>query len=90
MQAPTSVTISISNLSQKAAMPNIEANELQMTVEKKKHPQVINILKKSVGATTITKNILDLEINLIIDKLIASALLVEKQLRKTITEDNGV
>lgn len=48
------------------------------TVEKKKHSQIINVLKKFVRATTITKNILDLEINFTNGKLLVFALAVKK------------
>lgn len=57
---------------------------------KKTHSQVINVLKESVGATTITKRILDLRVNLTVGKLLASALAVEKQLTKAIIEDKAV
>lgn len=63
-------------------MLDAEAGEPKKIVERKKHPQVINILKKSIRAITITKHILNLEINLTIGELLASAPAVEKQLTK--------
>lgn len=71
-------------------MPDAEATELKRPVERKKHPRVVNILKESVGATTITKRILDLGVNLTVDELLASAPAVEKQLTKAISEDEAV
>lgn len=59
-------------------------------IELKKHPRVVGVLKKSVGATIITKRILDLGINLTIGELLAFALAVEKQLTKAIIEDEEV
>lgn len=47
----------------------------------------MNVLNKFVKATTIIKHILDLEVNLIVGKLLTSALAVEKQLTKAITKD---
>ena len=47
-------------------------------------------MKKSVKATIIIKDILDLRVNLIINKLLALAPAIEKQLRKAITEDGAV
>ena len=60
------------------------------TVERKKHPRVVGVLKESVGATMITKRILDLGVNLTVGELLASAPAVEKQLTKAITEDEAV
>ncbi len=47
-------------------------------------------MKESVNATTITKRILDLGVNLTVGKLLASAVAIEKQLTKAITEDKAV
>lgn len=60
------------------------------TIEKKKHSQVVNILKESFGTTTIIKHILDLEVNLTVSKLLVLAPAIEKQLTKAITEDKAV
>ncbi len=76
--------------SQEAAMPDAEATEPKKQVEKKKHLRVVNVLKKSVGATTITKRILDLGVNLTVGELLASAPAVEKRLTKAISEDEAV
>ena len=43
-----------------------------------------------MGATTITKRILDLEINLTVDKLLAFALAVKKQLTKAISKNEAI
>lgn len=47
------------NLPQKAAMLDAKASESKTIVEKKKHSQVINVLKESIDTTTITKRILN-------------------------------
>ena len=47
-------------------------------------------MKESVGATTITKRILDLGVNLTVGELLALAPAVERQLTKAITEDEAV
>ncbi len=47
-------------------------------------------MKESVGATTITKRILDLRVNLTVGELLASVPAVEKQLTKAIFEDESV
>ena len=60
------------------------------TLEHKRHPRGINILKKLVGATIITKCILDLGVSLTVGELLASAPAVEKQLTKAISEDEAV
>ncbi len=84
--APTSATVP----SQEAAMPDAEATEPKKQVEKKNHPRAVNVLKESVGATTITKRIPDLRVNLTVGKLLDSAPAVEKQLTKAISEDEAV
>lgn len=68
-------------------MPDTEVSEPRKTVERKKNPQVINILKESLSATTINMRILELVVNLTIGKLLASALAIEKQLINAINED---
>ncbi len=59
-------------------MPDAEASEPKKSIEMKKHLRVVNMLKESIGATTITKRILDLGVNLTVGELLASALAVEK------------
>ena len=60
-------------------------------LECKWYPRVVNVLKdESVGATTITKRILDLEVNLTIGELLTSTPAVEKQLTKAIIKDEAV
>lgn len=90
MPAPISAPIPIANLFQEAAMPDLEASEIERTVERKKHLQVVYILKKSIGTTTITKYILDLGVNLTVGELLVLTLAIEKQLTKAITEDKTV
>lgn len=51
---------------------------------------MVNVLKESVRATTITKRILDLGVSLTVGELLASAPAVEKQLSKAISEDEAV
>ena len=48
-------------------MPDAKAGELRKTVERKKYLQVVNVLKESIGATTITKRILNLGVNLTVE-----------------------
>lgn len=59
-------------------MPYTEGTTVKKTIERKKHPCNVNILKKSVGTTTIIKRILDLSVNLIVGKLLASVPAIEK------------
>lgn len=51
---------------------------------------VVRVLKESVGATIITKHILDLRIYFTVGKLLVFATAIEKQLTKAITEDEVV
>ncbi len=44
---------------------------VEKNVEQKRHPRVVNFLKESIGATTITKRIWALVINLIIGEILA-------------------
>ena len=71
-------------------MPDMEASEPSKIVERKIYPQVVNILKESIGAMAITKRILDLWVNLTIGELLVSAPAVKKQLTKAIIEDEVV
>lgn len=59
-------------------MPYIEGTKVKKTVERKKHSCNVNILKESVGTTTIIMRILDLSVNLIVGKLLASVPAIEK------------
>lgn len=59
-------------------------------LKRKKHSQVVNIFKKSVRSTIITKCILDLRVNLTIGELLASVSAVEKQFIKAIFEDEVI
>lgn len=60
------------------AIQDAETSEIRKTFERKEHPQIVNVLKKLVGAITITKRILDQIVNLTVGRLLASALVVEK------------
>lgn len=71
-------------------MPNADIAIIKKSVEKKRYPRVVNILKEFVGATTITRQILDLGISLTVRDLLTSALAVEKQLTKAISENEAV
>lgn len=71
-------------------MSDTKAGEPKKRLERKKHLQIVNMLKKSIGVTTITKGILDLEINLTVKELLASALTIKRQLTMAITEDKAV
>lgn len=62
MPTPISAPIQSPNLSQKGAKLDIKASEPNKTVERKKYAQVVNVLKESIGATTITKRILELKV----------------------------
>ena len=68
-------------------MPKINLRIVKKNIKKKKHSQVYNVLKKSVEATNITNQILDLGSSLTVDNLIVSLPAIEKQLTKTIFED---
>lgn len=76
------ITISIStstpNSFQKATILNRKASKLKKSMEKRKHLRIINILKKFIIVTTITKPILDLKMNLTIDELLTSAPVIKK------------
>ena len=88
--APASA-IPASSVAPETAMPDADnASTTRKSVEKRKHPRVVNVLKESVGATTITKRILDLGVSLTVGELLASAPAVEKQLTKAISEDEAV
>lgn len=64
--------------------------KVKKNIERKKQPRVVGVLKESVGATMITKQILDLGVNLTVGELLASAPAVEKQLTKAISEDEAI
>lgn len=68
----------------------MEAGKPKKPIEEKKYLQVINILKESVWTTTITKCILNFEVNLTIGKLPTSALAIKKRLTKAITKDKAI
>lgn len=72
------------------AIFNIDIGTIKKNVKKKKYPQVLKVLKKFIVVTTITKRILNLGISLIVSKLLAFALAIKKQLKKTISEDKSI
>ena len=76
--------------SQEVVMPDAEVIEVKKMVERKKYLRVVNILKEIVGATTITKRILDLGVNLTINELLISAPAIEKQFTKAISRDEAM
>lgn len=60
------------------AMPDAEAIEPKKQIERKKYLKIVNVLKKFVDTITITKRILNLRVNLTVDKLPTSAPTIEK------------
>ncbi len=56
-------------------------------LKKKKDQKIVTLLKESLRAEEITKQILDLNVNLTVRDLLASALLVEKKVTKASTLD---
>lgn len=71
-------------------MLNVNMIIIKRSIEKKKYPQAVNILKKFIKTTTITKYSLDLEVNFTIGNLLAFVPVVEKQLIKTIFKNKAV
>ncbi len=86
---PTSVAATLSPPLE-TAIPDANTAFGKKDVEQKIYPRVVNVLKESVGATTITKRILDLGVSLTVGELLASAPVVEKQLTKAIFEDEAI
>lgn len=74
MPGPTTTVLSIF---QEAVMPNAEAIATKKIIERKTHRCIINILKEFVEATIIIKHILNLGINLMVDKLLTLAPAIE-------------
>lgn len=72
---------------QKAIILNKKTNKLNKTIKKKKHLSIINVLKKFVKAIIIINYILNLKINLTVNKLLASALIFKKQFIRAITKN---
>ena len=72
------------------AMSDADMATTKKSVERKRYPRVVNVLKEFVGATTITKRILDLRVSLTVGELLASTPAVEKQLTKALSEDEAV
>lgn len=67
-------------------MSDTKADELKKTIERKKYPRIVNLLKKSISIITITKHILELKINLTVVGLLALVLTIENQFTKAIIE----
>lgn len=68
-------------------MPDVKTSKAEKIIKRRKHSRVINVLMELISISTITKRILDLEINLTAGKLIILALVVKKQLTKAIIRD---
>lgn len=86
----TSTLVSASRLCQKVGITDIEADEPRKIVERKKYWRVVNVLKESIRATTITKRILDLGVSLTGGEFLASGATIKKKLTKAITKDESV
>lgn len=59
-------------------MPNAEAIAIKKTIEKKRYPYVINIMKEFSKTIIITNYILDFGINLTVGELQVSVSVVKK------------
>lgn len=70
-------TTTVLSMSQETVMPNAEVIATKKIIERKKHCCIVNILKEFVGATIIIKHILDLDVNLMVDKLLTLAPAIE-------------
>lgn len=84
--APTPAPLAIPE----KVMPNVEESQIRKNIKRKKYPYIVNVLKKFIGATIITKHILDLRINFTVSKLLTSALALEKQFTKAISKNKAV
>lgn len=71
-------------------MPDIKNIIIKKTKKRKRHSLIINVLKEFMRATTIISYILDLGINLIISKLLNSALAIKKKPTKLIFEYKAI
>ncbi len=71
-------------------MLDVDTTMAKISIESKKYPRVVNVLKESVGATTITKRILDLGVSFTVGELLVSAPTVEYLFTKAISEDEAV
>lgn len=60
------------------------------SLECKRHFEIVNVLKKSISATKITKHILSLDVSLTIRELLVLASVIKKQPTKAISEDKAV
>ncbi len=60
------------------AMLDVDTATAKKSVERMKHPRVVNVLKESVVATNNKKRTLDPVVNFTVGELLASALAVEK------------
>ena len=86
---PSSPIVTLS-ASSETAMLDADTATAKKSVERMKHPRVVNVLKESVGATNNKKRTLDPRVNFTVGELLASALAVEKQLTKAISENEAV
>lgn len=80
---------SVQKPSQEEVMADFKPT-MKKNIEYKRHLRVVKVLKEFVEITIITKRILDLKVNLIVEELLVSAPAVQKQLIKTITENQAV
>lgn len=87
---PFALSITIPLATPKIAMFNIDATITKKGIEIKKHSYMINVLKESVGATSIRKRILDLGISWTMCKLLTSTQTMKKQLIKAISKYEAV
>lgn len=72
-------------------MPDMDNSSItRKSFEKMRYTQVVDILIEFVGATTITKCILELKMSFTVGKLLASILAIDKQLTKAIYKDVAV
>lgn len=79
----------IQKLDQKEVMADSEST-IKKNIKCKKHPRIIGVLKKLIRAIMITKRILKLKVNLIVVKLLTSALATEKKFIKTIIKNEDI
>ena len=82
--------IATTSVTPETAILDADTATAKKSIERKKHPRIVNALKESIGATTIKKRILYLAVNFTIGKLLASTPVVEKQVTKAISKNEAV
>lgn len=90
ISTPTSSPILTPNLFQEVAMPDGKASKLRIKIERKKHLQVVTMLKEFVYTTTCTKSILYLRLNLAIGKFLIWVPTVKKHPTRAITKGKAI